>query len=360
MKRITKKYNNFTLVLFLTLLILLNIRAYGDIGNTPSHIQSLSVSSGTYNGNGTSWHEAYSSVQPFTGAQWIQLHFTNTTLGDGSYIEIISLEDNSIQYINARTLNEWKNASAFFNGDSLHIKLFVAATDSNIHFEIDKAALGDAVGSNCDEGCGDINLFTPRNNPRVGRVVGIAVLHDSLAQTGWGTAFIISGGDLVTAGHVYDALDGDFIVEFNVPLSDPDDGTLLHSLAIDQYRLQDKSKSFPNEEGNDWCVFTTFSTQNRIPFLAQGASYGIERTFPDTVNVTGYGCYGFDNYIIDNTLKGFQRTSKGERYGNPGWRLQYHAYTEPGMSGGPVVSSTDTNTVIGVHNYGCTGNSVDK
>src|SRR5688500_7097145 len=57
------------------------------------------------------------------GAPWLRLHFADYKLGGEDYITIASLKDGSKQKLDSKSLPEWKNNSAYFNGDSLRVEL---------------------------------------------------------------------------------------------------------------------------------------------------------------------------------------------------------------------------------------------
>ena len=60
---------------------------------------------------------------------WMQLHFSKVNLGNESYLIIKSLYDNKWQKLDAVSMNQWNNYSAFFNGSAVEITLFLAQTD---------------------------------------------------------------------------------------------------------------------------------------------------------------------------------------------------------------------------------------
>ena len=52
-------------------------------------------------------------------APWLRLNFADYHLGDESYMIIRSVEDRAYQRLDAKSIEEWGNSSAFFNGDEL-------------------------------------------------------------------------------------------------------------------------------------------------------------------------------------------------------------------------------------------------
>ena len=76
-------------------------------------------------------------------AAWLWLQFGEVNLGERSFMTITSLEDWSQQRHTAKTLAEWRNSTAFFNGDAVEVKLFVAAGEQNIFFELVEVSVGE-------------------------------------------------------------------------------------------------------------------------------------------------------------------------------------------------------------------------
>jgi len=77
-------------------------------------------------------------------APWLRLKFNEYQLTSGSYIRITSLEDGSTQRFDAESLQQWYLKSAFFNGDTLKIELYIAPDSAGDFFLLDKLLVGEA------------------------------------------------------------------------------------------------------------------------------------------------------------------------------------------------------------------------
>ena len=212
--------------------------------------------------------------------------FINGLLGDNSYLRITSLEDQAYQILNAESIRQWNGSTALFNGDALTVKLFVAPLDKGVFFEVSEllagkrantpktnrsqqystdpikisgslipdadiivrglsfpAFLKDLNSNLCKQnandglpdtflGCNGIDERVPIVDPAVARGVFLALPSDTVRGA---TAWIISNGAMLTAGHTVNPADHiPLLYEFNVPLSDPD-GTINVSHPDDQY-----------------------------------------------------------------------------------------------------------------------------
>src|SRR5690554_1750048 len=98
----------------------------------PFHIEGYQLESGYHNGNKIPGGEA---VNMFTGtvrisnSPWLSLHFSDVNLGEESYLIITSTYDDHWQKLDAVSIKQWNNFSAFFNGSEVEIRLFVAPED---------------------------------------------------------------------------------------------------------------------------------------------------------------------------------------------------------------------------------------
>jgi len=182
----------------------------------PYHVEPFEMESGFYNGSNQAGNtvEVFSSIVRIDDFPWMGLHFSKANLGRESYMIITSLKDGYWQRLDAVSLEQWNNFSAFFNGEAVEIQLFAAPFDNGIFVNINEVIVGDWYGgSPYSSICGptDDRIFS--NQPATGRLL-------SIGCTGW----IIPNGKIVTAGH---CLGGANVMEFNVPLSLPS-GTIQH------------------------------------------------------------------------------------------------------------------------------------
>ena len=179
-------------VLFIIFQIYNNIFAQSSY-EVPFHTQSYNSSSGSYNGiDGTPYYVAYSTTVQISNATWLQIQFSNVNLANNSYIKITSVSDGFWQQLNATSILEWNNTSAFFNDNAVTISLNVAMGDEGVSFTIDSVNVGDPADPyTVTDLCGDDNRVSSTNTS-VGRLLNPSC-----------TAWIIADGQLVTRGPLF-------------------------------------------------------------------------------------------------------------------------------------------------------------
>lgn len=328
-------------IAFMVILFCFPFLAFAQPTDIPYHIESYNWKSQQHDGNSSSIRLAEKHVVRAPSAPWVRLIFGDVNLGSESRITIISLHDGARQDLNTRTLREWQNTSAYFNGDAVEVQIHVGGGDRDVFIEIADVMVGDWVSGVPQplSQCGPTDDRVPSNDPAVGRIVNIGC-------TGW----IVSNGLHVTAGHCSGNLAQ--VLEFNVPPSNPD-GTINHPGPEDQYSIDPNSKIFVNGGiGNDWGVFGVFNNSQTglQPIDAQGASFNVVQNLgPANIRITGFGV-DFD----DPTLSQTQQTHVGPNAGSSGTTMRYQTDTEGGNSGSPVIDDA-TGNAVGVHTHGgCT------
>src|SRR5262249_41180345 len=162
----------------------------------------------------------YQEVVQVPGAPWLRLHIDRADLGRGSYITITSLQDNAVQRLDAASLAQWQNWSAYFNGPAVVLKLYAAGGDRPGLGPADRRTVGEAGP---ESQCGLVDDRVASSNPRVGRLLNVGC-----------TAWLVPGGWLLTAGHCLESAGSINVLEFNVPPSLPG-GTIQHPGPNDQY-----------------------------------------------------------------------------------------------------------------------------
>lgn len=308
------------------------------------YIQSYDFESEVYDGNGTLNTvpvEILLGTIELHEVPWIQLHFSDVNLGNESYIIIKSLYDEKWQKLDANSMRQWNNYSAFFNGNAVELKLFLAQTDRQVFIKINEVIVGEwSQGNLIESQCGPTDDRILSNQPATARLLSVGC-----------TAWIIPNGKFATAGHCLDG-SGATVVEFNVPLSLPN-GTLQHPGPEDQYSVNVSTKIFTNGGiGNDWGVFEVYpnSVTGLMPKQAQNAYWPLVQNLgPDSIRITGYGV-DYDNLNYTQV----QQTHIGPNAGSSGTTMRYVTDTEGGNSGSPVIDGL-TNVAVGVHTHGgCT------
>ncbi|MCU0332727.1 MAG: T9SS type A sorting domain-containing protein [Ignavibacteriaceae bacterium] len=307
------------------------------------YIQSYHLESGVFDGNGSPENnpvEVFSSIIELHSVPWIQLHFSDSNLGDGSYIIIKSVYDGLWQKLNSVSLEQWNNFSAYFNGNAVEIKLFLAPSDKQVFIHIDEIIVGEWYEGELPLSiCGSTDDRELSNQQATGRLL-------SPGCTGW----IIPNGKIVSAGHCLTSATGSTVLQFNVPPSLPN-GTVQHPGPEDQYSVNVSTRIFVNGGiGDDWGVIEAYpnSVTNLLPIQAQGTYWPLAQNYsPDSIRITGYGtATGVRNQV--------QQTHVGPNAGSSGTTMRYRTDTTGGNSGSPVIDAL-TNVAVGVHTHGgCT------
>jgi hypothetical protein len=355
----------------------------GQPDKVPCQRQSYHLSSGIYDGPGNSRAKAASvfrtSVQ-ISNATWLRLEFGENNLGKASYMVITSLEDGGKQRLDAKSIKQWYNSSAYFNGDAVDIELFTAPGDKDIYFEMKSAVYNEREPSlpkrqkitadYCESAthhgiCGNYDNRESSYDDAVGRLSFIQTDGDTIA---YGTAFIASNGTYLSVGHnfVYKDEEPPRFLEFNVPLSD-DHGEPVFADPDDQYSVNLSTKVYhPSGDGEDWAVFECYPNSNTelLPVQVQEDFFrlSIDVSDPDEFRVTGYGLDNcrpgdyYPNYYNEDSKT--QQTSTGDSGGEfPGWQnnVYWKHYVDImlGSSGSPLEVS-DTHIAVGINaSAGC-------
>ncbi|WP_299184815.1 T9SS type A sorting domain-containing protein [uncultured Aquimarina sp.] len=273
-----------------------------------------------------------------TGATWLRLFFKDVNLGNHSTITITSKLDGATQTLTSKTIKDWNNSSAYFNGDAVTITLSVAANDSSVGINISELSVGE-LDPTIKSQCGSADDRIDSTDDAIGRIVPIGC-------TGW----IITNGKFVTAGHCLTSRSE--IIEFNVPKSNPD-RTIVHPGPEDQYPIGNFVSPYINSpsQANDWGVFeaSANSQTGLTPLQAQGKSFNVVQDAPgNTIRITGFGTdTGIDNQT--------QQTHSGPLASVTNTFVRYRADTTGGNSGSPIIDEA-TGNAVGVHAYGgCSG-----
>ena len=268
--------------------------------------QAFTLDSGMQSGRSTdsAARMVYSTIVRAPGSPWIRLSFSDTSLGRGSFLVLTSLYDGAHQRLNARTLAQWQNSSAYFNGDAVRVELHVAPKDENVAVRMKEMLAGQT--GDPESQCDTTDDRIASTDPRAGRMLTIGC-----------TAWLIEDGRFVSAGHCTESASLANTVEFNVPPSLAN-GTIQHPGPEDQYVIDDASRVFSNAGiGNDWGVFETFANSETglTALQAQGAWFDVVQDLgPATMRITGYG-------INDGAANQTEQTNTGPNAGSSGNHL---------------------------------------
>ncbi|WP_234859178.1 trypsin-like peptidase domain-containing protein [Aquimarina aquimarini] len=274
------------------------------------------------------------------GATWLRLFLKDVNLGNKSTLTITSVLDGATQTLNSKTIKDWKNTTAYFNGDEVILKLTVAPGESSIGIGIKELGVGEKY-KGAKSQCGSRDDRVDSADNAIGRIVPIGC-------TGW----IITNGRLVTAGHCTGSRAQ--LIEFNVPKSNSG-GSIVHPGPEDQYPIGNFVTPYTNNpsQANDWAVFTASanSQTGQTPIQAQGKSFNVVQSAPGSnITITGFGTdTGRDNQT--------QQIHTGPLSSVNNTFVRYRTDTTGGNSGSPIIDAA-TGNAIGVHAYGgCSGAS---
>jgi len=288
----------------------------------------------------------YSTLVSVPDATWLRLWFGDTTLSgdpaaEGAVIRIMSAADGGTQYLNAESLKQWSNSSAFFNGDTVLIDLIAHGKTGDSRLIIKSVTAGEPVydsRSICDT-VDDRVLSSRPDNARFMPAGCTAWLIDDANHT------------FLMAGHCGTA---NGVAQFNVPLSSTT-GVVNSPLPEHQYAIEASSiQQLSGGVGNDWAYFGTFPNSNTglTAKQAQGSFYQLAAVPPpvsgQSIRVTGYGT---TSTPAPRTWSQVQKTHTGPYTSFATTTIRYRTDTTGGNSGSPVTDES-TGLAIGIHTHG--------
>lgn len=315
-----------------------------------SHKEVYVVQSGTHEGIGTEMLLVFNQTIKINGVPWIQLHFSDYNLGSNSYMLITSVLDGVQQTMDAQSLEQWADNSAYFNGDTVVLELYAAPGDSSIFFQIEEISVGDPhlPGPEPQEICGSTDDRISSSDPAVGRIMPSGC-------TGW----LISNGAGLTAGH---CVGTGHSIQFNVPSSTAN-GTTVNPPPEDQYPIT-YTDSSNTGIGDDWAVFSIAANHNGDTVVQRQNDFfrmSIDLN-PITVRETGYGIDGPAPLFGDgerNADSQTQQTHAGPFvdetvFSSTVVRIRFQIDDENGNSGSPVMDTANGVTIGIATSAGCT------
>lgn len=329
--------------------------AMGQTAPIPEILVDARLDSGVVRNDGAEPAVIYTGVIERAGAPWIRLRFDEVTLagdhaaGTGSYLRITSAADGAWQRLDAVSIEQWYNTSAYFNGDMLTIEIIAFPGTGPNRVSVSSMWIGEGEFSPASI-CGPTDDRILSNDPRSGRLM-------SIGCSAW--IYNNGAGCFGTAGHCISASTTNAVVQFNVPLSNSN-GSVNHPPPQHQYSVQQASiqSTGSGGVGNDAAVFGCFPNSNTglTPLQAQGAMYTFVSPAPQAtgeIRITGYGTTS-GTQGTPREWSQVQKTHVGNFVQHTGTTLRYTADTTGGNSGSPVIHE-NTGNVIGVHTHGgCT------
>lgn len=339
--------------IFVLSLMAAPVAALGQSQPIASKSIDLTADSGLLSNDGDEPRVVWSEIIEARGAGWLRLYLKSADLdpdfetAESSVIRIMSLEDGGTQHLNAWTLEQWRNSTAYFNGETLSVELIARPHSRNNRIVLDSIDVGIVERQEGPQTiCGTTDDRLPSMVLRSARAMPIGC-----------TAWLIDDPNhqMITAGHCSSS--SLQVIQFNVPLSNSE-GTPQNPLPEDQYAVDVSSKqSQSGSIGQDWGYFGVFrNTETGLSaYQAQGEFYTLASTPPpvngQTIRITGYGTTGNG---VPREWNQAQKTHTGEYRQFTGSTVRYNVDTSGGNSGSCVLNE-DTGEAIGVHTHGGCG-----
>ena len=330
----------------LVLVLLGPLPAVAQTAPVQSRFLPLSLVSGAHANPGSVEQLVWQHPVQIPGAAWLQLRFQAVNLPGASRLEIRSFQDQQVQRLDRRITKDWFPHSAFFNGDALLVRLFAGPGSADVSVALDGVEIGFPPPGGLDSICGPNDDRVLSSDKRVARL-------EPAGCTAWiGT----SRGLIFTAGHCAGKIAQ--IVEFNVPLSNPD-GSKNHPPPEDQYPLVRNLGGISNPNACDWAVYEAgVNSANQTPLQRQGAYFRLATqmpTVPSTLRITGHGMH-LNNLSWSQVQKTVTGPYVGMGSGACGpYLVKYQVDSISGDSGSPVIHE-GTGEAIAVHSGGdCAG-----
>lgn len=300
----------------------------------------------------------WSTVVSVPTSAWLRLEYEGVLLSgspnpglDGSFLRITSMTDGAVQTQHLRHIGEWKDTSAYFNGDSVLVELLAQPNTGDNRLVIRNAIAGPGQTIGTTSICGPVDDRTLSSDMRVAR-------NQPTGCTSW----LINDCNhcFLTAGHC--AGSGLQVVQFNVPLS-TSGGQTQQPGPQDQYAVDTSSLQSNGGQGvgDDWAYFGVFanSTTGLTPHQANGGmAFDLLPTPPavsgQNIRITGNGSVSSP---VSPTWNLVQKTHSGPYTSFTGTAVRYTTDTTGGNSGSPVILD-GTNQAIAIHTHGgCTSTS---
>ncbi|MBO6738432.1 MAG: hypothetical protein JJ916_01105 [Phycisphaerales bacterium] len=287
-------------------------------------------------------------------AAWVRLRFSDITLARStenvreSYLKITSLFDGHEQYLDMKSLGEWGNTSAYFNGGAVKVEIMASP---NATGQVNRVRVTGVQASAPVTGdrsiCGSVDDRALSYDNRDARLMPIGC-------TAW--LFSDHGSRMMSAAHCGPS--GGDVIQFNVPLS-TSGGSTQNPPPQDQYPVDNASVQDSIGGifiGNDWAYFGVFDNSNTG--MSPGQSYGVHHTLATSgvsadnrpIRITGYGS---TSSPVPASWYLVQKTHVGPLVYRSGNTIRYATDTTGGNSGSAILDENNQ-TVLGVHtNAGC-------
>lgn len=283
----------------------------------------------------------------------MRLHFSQSSLPEGSFIRVTSAFDMDDQALDGYLLNEWSNSTAYFNGNTLILDLYAAprTTGNRIVVSHVEAALSPSdAGTGGNGECGICNGDdrTASSQDWSGRIMSVGC-----SGTIWNTnSCVVSAGHCRSGG----------VIQFRVPASNGNCST-NNPPAADQFPISGGGQSRNAGVGADWWVTTTSVNANgQKPFDRYGVFMqlaAVDASVGQAAEIYGFG--------VDTTCarSQTQQLSTGSISVRSGTHYEYSNDVRGGNSGsgllvgGKLVGVVTHCSTGGCPNYGTKHTNAD-
>ena len=283
----------------------------------------------------------HTQVLHIPGAPALRVVFAVADIGPQDWIEVSSPLSGEVHQLTRTELAKWENSSAYFNGDTLHLSLKLAAGSTG-RFAVTQLIAG-VLLPQTDTLCGSDNRIASADN-RAMRLVS------SPTSTGGGCTIWLAGSVdcALTAGHCFTGTLS--VAEANVPLSTSGGGA-QHPSVQNQFSVNAATKIWTNGgQGNDYGVCKLNSNNLGQSATTLFGSFNLDTAIPTagvTMRITGFG-------TDSGTANVTNQTSTGPYSSTSSTSLRYAVDTMGGNSGSPVIRESD-GKALGIHTHGgCT------
>jgi hypothetical protein len=330
-------------------------------------LEPVAIASGSH-GNptpveGVVWQGLVMAPRP---APWIRVYFQDVELGEGSYLRIASLRDGDVQRLDRKSLAQWDNSTAYFNGNSVLVELVAGPNTAKNLVNVGSILVGDQAADVPPQEtiCFTTDNRVPSTDPRAGRIVGIGCsgwIINTPVATNSNERLHLSAGHCFATGQV---------LQFNVPASSTTCSLVMPSANF-QFAIDSAGSLSANTGiGNDYWVFRCFPNSNTglTTFQAMGQAFNLATTMPAANTTLVNWGYGVDGTPVNDGATASscscasgsgarnqtQQTHTGPLTSVSGTRVNHQVDTCGGNSGS-VIAINSTGVAIAIHtNAGCT------
>ncbi len=319
--------------------------AGAQIGTQQAEVIEISVDTGVHANPFSVSDVVAEQIVDFGDVAWFRLIFDDVSLSPGSYLRITSLADGAVQHLDAQSIADSGNTSAYFNGSLAKIELIAGPNTQGNVVRGGSAQVSAPPLPAPESICDGVDERVVDDADGFARMVALNLSGPCSAT------IVTEEGCMFSAGHCVNILG---IAQFNVPLSSQF-GFMQHPPPSDQYFVNQSSivDSSPDVIGNDYASFSCFpnSETNLTVVEAEGIFYPIAAQIPPdgtTLRVTGFG-FVLGGGPTDNA----QQTDTGLLVGaNESQNRVDHTVDTTGGSSGSGIIIEATGEFLGIHTHG--------